>query len=66
MPGYNERLSVVDKVREDYLRERSKVSRANMYNVHSVPLDHINGELQAANVPWRVSIFDDQFEFFTP
>jgi three-Cys-motif partner protein len=42
----------------------SNMSPETMYNVHSVPLEHINDSLQAINEPWRARIFDDQFEFF--
>lgn len=63
MPGYNEKLAVVDKIREDYLQSRSMKSAESMYNVHSVPLQHINDALKAMNEPWRARIFDDQFEF---
>jgi hypothetical protein len=66
MPGYNEKVTVVDRIREDYLRSYSKMSPASMYNVHSVPLEYINAALQAMKEPWRARIFDDQFEFFLP
>jgi hypothetical protein len=66
MPGYTEKLIVVDAIREDYLRSRSKLSKESMYDVHSVPLEHINRTLQAKHEPWRARIFDDQFEFFLP
>jgi hypothetical protein len=66
MPGYNEKLTVVDAIREKYLRSQSKLSPESMYDVHSVPLEHINGALQVMNEPWRARIFDDQFEFFLP
>jgi hypothetical protein len=35
-----------------------------MYDVHTVPLDHINGALAATKEPWRARIEDDQFVFF--
>jgi hypothetical protein len=66
MPGYNEKLAVVDKIREDYLRARSNVSPESMYDVHSVPLEHINGALRAMDEPWQARVADDQFEFFLP
>jgi len=66
MPGYTERLVVVDRIREEYLRSRSRLSPENMYDVHSVPLEHINAKLEAIAQPWRARIFDDQFEFFLP
>ncbi|WFU14447.1 hypothetical protein [Bradyrhizobium sp. CB3481] len=65
-PGYNEKLAVVDRVRETYLRSHSKFSPESMYNVHSVSLDYINGALEAMNEDWRARIFEDQFEFFLP
>jgi hypothetical protein len=64
MPGYNEKLAVVDRIREDYLQSQSKMSAKSMYDVHSVPLEYINSALQAMNERWRARIFDDQFEFF--
>lgn len=64
MAGYNEKLAIIDRIREDYLRSHSNMSPENVYNVHSVPLEHINSALQAVNEPWRARIFDDQFEFF--
>jgi hypothetical protein len=64
MPGYEERLAVVDKIREDYLQSHSKMSAQNMYDVHAVPLDYINDALQIRSESWRARIFDDQFEFF--
>jgi hypothetical protein len=66
MAGYVEKLAVVNKIREDYLRSHSSITPDKMYNVHSVPLRHIDGELRAMNEPWRARIFDDQFEFFLP
>ncbi len=66
MAGYIEKLAIVDRIREDYLRSHSKVSPESMYNVLSVPLEYINGTLQAISEPWRARIFDDQFEFFLP
>jgi hypothetical protein len=66
MAGYNEKLAVVDKIREDYLRSQSKMSPESMYDVHSVPLEYINDALRGMNEPWRARIFDDQFEFFLP
>jgi hypothetical protein len=66
MAGYNEKLTVVDTIREEYLRSHSTVSPESMYDVHSVPLEHINGKLRAVNEPWRTRIYDDQFEFFLP
>jgi hypothetical protein len=66
MAGYNEKLTVVDTIREDYLRKHSQISPESMYNVHSVPLEYINAALQAMNEPWRGRIVDDQFEFFRP
>jgi hypothetical protein len=66
MAGYNEKLTVVDRIREDYLRSHSKPLPESMHNVYSVPLEYINGALQAINEPWRARIFDDQFEFFLP
>jgi len=66
MAGYDEKLAVVDRIREDYLRSHSNMSPERMYDVHSVPLEHINGGLQAVNEPWRARIFDDQFEFCLP
>lgn len=66
MAGYDEKLAVVDRIREDYLRSHSNMSPERMYDAHSVPLEHINGGLQAMNEPWRARIFDDQFEFFLP
>ncbi len=64
MAGYNERLTIVDRIREEYLRSRSQLSSQSMFNVHSVPLDYINEELRVKNEAWRARIFDDQFEFF--
>lgn len=66
MAGYNERLTIVDSIRGKYLRLQSNLSPANMYDVHSVPLEYINRELQAQSEPWRARIYDDQFEFFLP
>ena len=64
MAGYDEKLAIVDRIREGCLRSHSNVSPENMFNVHSVPLEHINSALQATSEPWRARIFDDQFEFF--
>jgi hypothetical protein len=66
MPGYDEKLAIVDRIREEYLQSHSNLSPDTMFNVHSVPLEHINNALQAMNEPWRARIFDDQFEFFLP
>jgi hypothetical protein len=40
------------------------MSPENMLNVHSVPLEHINGALGAMDERWRARVVDDQFEFF--
>jgi hypothetical protein len=66
MPGYNEKLTIVDGIRENYLRSHSNMSPENMYNVHSVPIEYINGALHNLNEAWRARVFDDQFEFFIP
>jgi hypothetical protein len=62
MAGYNEKLTVVDKIREDYLRKHSEISPQSTYSVPSVPLEYINAVLQAMNEPWRARIFDDQLD----
>lgn len=64
MPGYTEKLIVVDQIRADYLSARSLMSPTTMFDVHSVPLDQINGALAAMNEQWRARVVDDQFEFF--
>jgi hypothetical protein len=64
IPGYDEKLEVVDQIRSDYLRARALMTPQNMFNVNSVPLDHINGALAAMNQSWRARVVDDQFEFF--
>ena len=66
MAGYNEKLAVVNRICEDYLRSHSELSGESMYNVHSVPIEYINDAIQAINEHWRARIFDDQFEFFLP
>lgn len=64
--GYEPKLAVVEKLREEYFRVQGKKSQSIFQNINAMPLDALNNELAKSGHLWRAHIVDDEYEFFIP
>ena len=65
VPGYEERLEIVQQIREEYGKAH-ELSAAALSEIEAVPLEYVNTRLEAMNLNWRARLVEDEYEFFVP
>jgi hypothetical protein len=63
-PEWYVKMEVVERIRNRFLATNATLM--NPVHIYAVPLDYINGQLQAQGLPWRARVIDELYEFYIP